>query len=343
MNAPNSKKTPTMKDVAVLAGVSQPTVSRFLNARKGSPKIREEKRQRIQSAIEQLGYIRNEAARELKSGNVIRRVAFYHMFDSHVDYFDVRKWLKMSLGTMQVAMTFYHIDESLLLSDPASFSTLEISGGRIGILMGTSLEGDRYFMQHRQHIHSPFLTIGRDLDGFHSITIDYEQQMTATLEYLHHQGCRRILYMDRSWLSQSNMARRNAYEIFCSRHNLHPLMWTHGRYDESGGYQLTHEALAQHLDFDSIVTLSDTQAVGSLRALLESGIQVPAEVRVIGYGDTPLARYTRPSLTSVPRFTEQVLDAIRSFIVPILESGDSPSRIYKEVFHASDVIRRESG
>ena len=54
-----------MHDVARLAGVSHQTVSRVIN---GSPRLRPETRQRVERAIEQLGYRPNTAARALVKG-----------------------------------------------------------------------------------------------------------------------------------------------------------------------------------------------------------------------------------------------------------------------------------
>src|SRR6478609_1764748 len=63
--APPTARPPVMHDVARLAGVSHQTVSRVIN---GSPRIRPETRQRVERAIEQLGYRPNTAARALVRG-----------------------------------------------------------------------------------------------------------------------------------------------------------------------------------------------------------------------------------------------------------------------------------
>src|SRR5690349_13017673 len=53
---------PTLEEVAALAGVGRGTVSRVIN---GSPKVSAQARQAVQAAIEELGYVPNQAARTL--------------------------------------------------------------------------------------------------------------------------------------------------------------------------------------------------------------------------------------------------------------------------------------
>lgn len=62
-------RRPGSTDVARLAGVSQKTVSRVLN---GEPYVKEEVRLRVQAAMRELGYRRNDAARALNSGKTKR-------------------------------------------------------------------------------------------------------------------------------------------------------------------------------------------------------------------------------------------------------------------------------
>src|SRR5688572_13959112 len=62
-------RSPSRADVASRAGVSHQTVSRVLN---GSPLVREETRARVLTAIGELGYRRNQAARLLRTNRSCR-------------------------------------------------------------------------------------------------------------------------------------------------------------------------------------------------------------------------------------------------------------------------------
>ncbi len=66
-NSTTKKKPATMHDVAKLAGVSQPTVSRVLNANNTKIPISEDTREKVMAAVAELGYRPNMHARSLRT------------------------------------------------------------------------------------------------------------------------------------------------------------------------------------------------------------------------------------------------------------------------------------
>jgi len=49
----------------------------------------------------------------------------------------------------------------------------------------------------------------------------------------------------------------------------------------------------------AVVTVLDLIAIGAMRAVEEHGMTVGRDIAVIGFDDTPVARYLKPSLTSI--------------------------------------------
>ena len=66
--APPSRKGPTQREVARLAGVSQAAVSQVLNGGEGGIRIPDATRQRVLQAMQDVGYVPNVAARRLAGG-----------------------------------------------------------------------------------------------------------------------------------------------------------------------------------------------------------------------------------------------------------------------------------
>ena len=74
---------------------------------------------------------------------------------------------------------------------------------------------------------------------------------------------------------------------------------------EESGFQAASELRARGVQFDAIVAASDLIAIGALRALQESGIDVPRQVGVVGFDDIPAASLTNPPLTTVMQDTRR--------------------------------------
>jgi DNA-binding LacI/PurR family transcriptional regulator len=74
---------------------------------------------------------------------------------------------------------------------------------------------------------------------------------------------------------------------------------------EESGFQAVVELQARGVQFDSIVAASDLIAIGALRALQESGFDVPRQVAVAGFDDIPAASLTNPPLTTVMQDTRR--------------------------------------
>jgi DNA-binding LacI/PurR family transcriptional regulator len=98
---------------------------------------------------------------------------------------------------------------------------------------------------------------------------------------------------------------------------------------EQAGYAATAELLARGEPFDAILAASDLIAIGAMHALQDHGIEVPAQVSVVGFDDIPAASLVNPALTTVMQDTrvagevlvDTLLRAVRgeaaeNFVIP---------------------------
>jgi LacI family transcriptional regulator len=65
------------------------------------------------------------------------------------------------------------------------------------------------------------------------------------------------------------------------------------------GYKVTKKLAAAREPFSALFAFNDISAMGAIRALRESGLQVPENVSVVGFDDIQSAAYQNPSLTTV--------------------------------------------
>ena len=72
----------------------------------------------------------------------------------------------------------------------------------------------------------------------------------------------------------------------------------HGDWSAASGYEAGRR-LARDPGVSAIFAANDDMAIGVIRALMEAGRSVPAEVSVVGFDDVPMAAYVSPSLSTV--------------------------------------------
>lgn len=72
-----------------------------------------------------------------------------------------------------------------------------------------------------------------------------------------------------------------------------------GEYTIEGGYRAAKEFLKEGNLPEAIIGANDLMAIGAIQALKEEGINIPDDVGVAGFGNTPLASLITPRLTTV--------------------------------------------
>src|SRR5260370_11959935 len=65
------------------------------------------------------------------------------------------------------------------------------------------------------------------------------------------------------------------------------------------GYPVIQHLLSNREQFTAVVAFNDMSAIGAIRALQDSGMQVPADVSVIGFDDINAAAFNHPRLTTI--------------------------------------------
>lgn len=100
----------------------------------------------------------------------------------------------------------------------------------------------------------------------------------------------------------------------------------------------TRSAIARGLTFDAVFAASDLIAIGAVRALNRSGLNVPADVSVVGYDNIPAARLVTPQLTTIDQDANL---AGRMLVSKLIDRGDGPA--ISERLETSLLIRESCG
>ncbi|MBC9735277.1 LacI family DNA-binding transcriptional regulator [Nocardioides marmotae] len=300
MDAPG---TPTLDEVARLAGVSRATASRAIN---GGSRVSDRARAAVEAAVRSLGYTPNPAARTLATRRTDSVAVVVPEPDDRVfsDPFFGR-----TLTAVNRVLAERDLQLVLLLARPGEEEgrTLRyLRNGHVDGALVVSHHRSDHLAEHLGELGLPCAFVGRPILGADRVAwADTDNVAGARLatELLLERGCRRIGHV----AGPSDMAAgqdRLAGFLDALPDGLSgglpeggaPV--EHGDFTEASGEAACARLLAAHPDLDGLFVASDLMARGALRALAAAGRSVPGDVAVVGYDDLG-ADHCTPPLTTV--------------------------------------------
>ena len=316
--------TPTSRDIAEIAGVSQATVSRAL---RNSPLVRPETRERVQRIARELHYFVNRNAAGLRThhSNTIALLIFDDSItvSSQINLF----FLSMLDNIMRSAARLgYDILVSLQQLNDDWHIQYRASQRADGLI----LLGYGDYVDYREKLDAlseagtHFMIWGpivRDQPG-HSIGCDNDSGGRQAAEHLLGLGRRRIAFLgDTTSGSPEFVARFQGYADRLKEAGLvpDPALHVATGNSEKEGYKAIQGLLESGPAFDAVFAVTDLVAIGALRALADAGVPVPGTVSVVGFDDMPLAAYVTPALTTVQQNVAAAADALIQAIVGLIE------------------------
>jgi DNA-binding LacI/PurR family transcriptional regulator len=306
-------RRPGSTDVARLAGVSQKTVSRVLN---GEPYVKEEVRLRVQAAMRELGYRRNNAARALNSGRT-QRIGVVclgtALFGPSTQLVAIERALRSTGYSLSIVNT--------LEGDTGGVSgAVEhlLEQGVDGIILSEPIdEGDDQPID----LDIPVLSFGQ-FPGLRAPSVLFTggdntsagRLATEHLLGLGHKTVWHVAGPQRWWAARERLdGWRDALAAAGAPEP--PVL--EGDWLPASGYEAGRQ-LGANDEVTAIFVANDDMAIGVLRALAEAGRAVPDEVSVVGFDDIPSAAFLTPPLTTIPQdFDEHVARGIANLVTEI--------------------------
>lgn len=290
--------TPTLHDVARLAGVSIKTVSNVIHEH---PHVSATTRANVQRAIAELGYTPNLTARNLRSGRTgaialaVPDLSFSYfaelagMVIARAEERGVVVLVEQTGGARERERELLR-SPRLGLTDGLILSPLGLEPADIvdrPLPYPTVLLGERVFDAPVDHL-----------------TMRNEDAARAATAHLLASGRRRIAVLgahdsDTEGASGRRLQGHRA-ALAAEGVPFDPALVVATRFwDRFGGADAVRDLLARGVEFDAVFGLNDTLALGAIRALQEAGRRVPGDVAVVGFDDLDEARYSIPSLTTI--------------------------------------------
>ncbi len=339
-------KRPTQNDVARLAGVSRATVSYVLNGvSDGRIPISEETCQRVQEAIEELGYVPDARARALRSGDT--KTLGLIIPDIRNPHF----WETAEGVEQEAREAGYHLllSNIALKHEYANEIFTDLSHRRIDglILMGSFTVASeeahdslsRFFKRHLPIVEiSDHHNVHYEVDR---VACDYYTASMEAVSYLCELGHQRIGLVYGVAMPELGKDRFEPYQkaLHLAGQDVDDDLIVQCGPTIEDGYQATLELLTISPRPTAIIAINDLLAIGALRAISDSGLCVPEDISLLGYDDIPMAKYLVPRLTTVSKdITALGRIAVRLLLARIQE----PGRPHHTEKHPARLIIRES-
>jgi DNA-binding LacI/PurR family transcriptional regulator len=330
----------TLEDVAARAGVSRATVSRVVN---GSPRVSDAARRAVEAAVAELGYEPNRAARSL-AGSRSETIALV-VSEPSVRLFADPFFAATTLGvTAGLAATRYQLVLMMTQSeaDRARAEDHLLRGGTDGVLLLSARDGDP-LARRLAEAGIPTVVAGRPPPDAAVGFVDADNTGGARSAVEHLVGAGRWVIgtvagpadmapgVDRraGWADALATAGRPATDDLVAEAD----------FTREGGARATRALLRRRPDIDALFVASDLMALGALDALRAAGRQVPAQVAVVGFDDSELARSADPPLTTVRQPIEELGREMAAGLLAQLDEGAEPAGV---VLRTELVVRRSA-
>lgn len=339
----------TIKDIAKECGVGVSTVSRALN---NHPDINPDTRNKILKVIEERGFVPNNSARNLKRIET-NTIAVLIKGISNPFFSDMIKIIEAKTEERGYDIVLHHVEAKENEVEVALKLVKEKRLQGIIFLGGEFVHSDeKLAMISVPYVFSTAGLNQKQLNNgkYACISVDDYVESTKIVNYLIEMGHTKIAILSARKEDMSvGRLRLEGYISALENNNIEvdndlivSLDVNDGdeEYTMENGYMQVKKLLDRKTGFGAIYAISDTLAIGALRALKEAGLRVPEDVSVIGFDGITLGDYTNPRLTSLRQPVEDMALATASLICDIIEGKRNIERL---LFPGELMVRESTG
>ncbi len=324
----------TIRDVASLAGVSVATVSRVLNEK---AIVRQETVKRVLDAAKELQYVPHGGARSLS----MRRTSTVGVVlpDLHGEFFsEVIRGIDIAARRRG-----FHLLVSGSHSDWSEMAAMALAvRGRVDGLIVMVPDMDPEDVQARLPGGVPVVLLNCPSRATWSIVIDNATGAEAMVLHLASLGHREIAFITGPEGNADAAERLRGWRTGMEKAGNTPReqLLVNGDFSENGGYEAAYALLSTGERPTAIFAANDAMAIGALSAVREQGMDVPAQIAVVGFDDIPIARFVSPPLTTV---SVEIAELGRRAFELFMEGTEPGSVPRLETLETHLVIRESCG
>jgi len=282
--------------VAKKAGVSKATVSRVIN---GTAHVIPETAKRVREAIQELDFYPDVNARTLGSG----RSRLYGLIISDITnpYFPelVKAFEDIALEHGQdVLISNTDYDPARMESCVIRMLQRKVDGVAV---MTSEMEERLLRTLTKRQIPTVFMDTATGVRGAAVVSVDYPEGVTQAMKHLFALGHRKIAFISGPLSLGSAKTRAKTFVRELQSHGLavEPTWNQESDHRVEGGHHAMQRILRGGERPTAVLCSNDLTAIGAMGAIHESGLEIPADISVVGFDDIQLSAYTQPALTTV--------------------------------------------
>ena len=332
-------RTASVKDVAAAAGVSLGTVSNVLNR---PERVSERTRERVLRAMRELGFVRNESARQLRAGR--SSTLAYVMLDATNPFFtDVAQGIEDAADEADLSLFLCNSDNSAA-RELAYLDRLEQQ--RVQGILVTPVSPEAPSLDTVVQRGTPVVIVDRRRSGgdFCSVAVDDELGGELAVAHLLDLGHRRIAFVGGPDTIGQVRDRRTGAGTALEKGGLsaddlvlletEAMTVSQGRAagERIGGMPTSTRPTAAFC-------ANDLLALGLLQQCVALGLRVPDDLAIVGYDDIDFAAAAAVPLTSVRQPRRKLGHTAAQLL---LDEATNPNHEHQQVLFTPDLVARAS-
>lgn len=327
----------SIREVAERAGVSLGTVSNVLN----HPEIvAETTRQRVQSVIDELGFVRNGSAHQLRAGHS-RHLGLVVLDVTNPFFTEVARGVEDAANEAGYVVILCNSDDSLE-KENRYLRVLEEQRSA-GILI-TPLQNDVGYLQRlrRQEMAIVLLDRPSRARDLCSVAVDDVLGGELATRHLLELGHRCIAFISGPLNIRQCAERRRGMRRAVKASGLDPdqviVEIPAAAQNSSSGEKCVEVLLSDSRKPTAAFCANDLIALGVMRGLIQRGVKVPDEMALVGYDDVEFASVLSPALTSIRQPKYQLGRAAAELLLE--EISGTEEHQHKQITYQPELIVR---
>jgi LacI family transcriptional regulator len=341
MNAyePAFPRSASVKDVAAAAGVSLGTVSNVLNQ---PDRVSPLTRARVEQAMLELGFVRNESARQLRAGK--SRVLAYVMLDANNPFFhDVARGIEDAAEQSGLSVFVCNSDQQAS-REQSYLSLLEEQRVQGVLITPIDPEAPSLDVLARRGTHVVIVDRTRSGNTHCSVAVDDTLGGRLAVEHLLDLGHERIAFVGGPERIGQVRDRRDGARVAFADAGRSPdelivvtteaLTVAEGR---NAGARIA--GISTSLRPTAAFCANDLVALGLLQQCVALGIRVPEQLAIVGYDDIDFAAAAAVPLSSVCQPRRELG---RRAAALLLDEATNPGHQHEQVLFTPELIARAS-